>query len=414
MLGIKELELMCQIKNSSSLEEICNLGFELFGNPVFVEDTSHTVLAYTNCIEINHPDWIVNEKSITPTPEQVRDRKNVLLRLMHSAAPIVLQDNQVNSARMLKMLYRGGQAIGVVVVVALFQEFRPEDSYVLTLISNKVAECLEKGAFVLSDDPDQVTNLFIQLLNGDEMSKRTAPQRFAASYWTKKQYYWVIALRDVQGSVFCSWDDFRDRSLFRGNVSFPFQNYYICIWKSDEEIRDWMAIEEIKALAGTRKYHIGISRYFLQPHLVRLHYFEAVEAIRLASELRFLDRKPIVDYAELAFYHMLKMTAPNCNLLSFCDRKVLDLCKYDERHRTELVHTLQVYLDHCKDLNASAAELNVHKNTVRYRIAKCLELLRSDLEDGAEIFSILFSIRVIQYCTTLNHIPNDPEAEGNE
>lgn len=411
MLGTRELDLMCQIKASSSLEEICNLGYTLFGNPMFVEDMSHTVLAYTDCIEISHPEWIIYESASTPTPEQIQARKAVLLRLMQSANPIILDDGQISAPRMLKMLYRGGQPIGVVAIPALFQAFREEDCYILRLISDKIAECLSKGAFVLSGDHNQVTNLFIQLLNGDEVSKHNAAQRFAASYWTKKQYFWVIAISDAQGNVFCSWDEFRDKNLFRGNVTFPYQNYYICIWRSDDEIRDWRSVPELKELADSGKYHISVSRYFLQPHMVRLHYCEAVEAYWLATELKMLSRMPIVDYSEMAFYHMLEKTAPNCNLISFCDRKVLDLNKYDERHGTELVKTLQVYLDHCKDLNSSAAILNVHKNTVRYRIAKCLELLGSDLENGAEIFSILFSIRVLHYCDTLNRIPNDPEAE---
>lgn len=411
MLGSRELSLMCQIRAASALEEICNLSFELFGNPIFVEDMSHTVLAYTSCIEISHPDWCINEPIHMPTVEQISDRREILQQLMHSANPVILDDGQISSPRMLKMLYSRGQPIGVAVISALFHSFREEDSYILNLISDKLAECLARGGFVLSGGHDQAANLFIQLLSGDKVSKRTAAQRFAASYWTQKSYFWVIVISNVQGSVFCAWDEFRDPSVFRGNVAFPFQSYYVCIWKSSEEIRDWYDVEELRRLADTGRYSISISRYFLQPHLVQLHYCEAVEAHRLACEMNVLQQTPIVDYSEMAFYHMLEMTAPNCNLLSFCDRKILDLNKYDERHGTELLGTLQVYLDHCKDMNASAAVLRVHKNTVRYRIAKCLELLDTDLEDGAEIFSMLFSIRVLRYCSILNRIPTDPEQE---
>lgn len=411
MLGRRELSLMCQIRTASTLEEICNLSFELFGNPIFVEDMSHTILAYTNCIEISHPDWCINEPGFMPTSEQINDRKEVLRQLMHSAEPVVLDDGQISSPRMLKMLYNRGQPVGVAVIPALFRGFQEEDSYILSLISDKMAECLARGGFVLSGNHNQTANLFIQLLSGDEISKRTAAQRFAASYWTQKAYFWVIVISNVKSGIFCSWDELRDPSVLRGNVAFPFQSYYVCIWKSGAEIHSWYDIEELKRLADTKKYHISISRYFMQPHLVQLHYCEAVEAHRLACELNVFSQSPIVDYSQMAFYHMLEMTAPNCNLLSFCDRKILDLAKYDERHGTELLGTLQVYLDDCKDLNASAAALCVHKNTVRYRIAKCLELLGTELEDGAEIFSVLFSIRVLRYCNTLNRIPIDPETE---
>lgn len=412
MLEIHELELMCKIRSANSLEAICNLGYELFGNPMFVEDMAHTVLACTTCVELPEPEWIQNEPNLTPTPEQIESRRSVLLRLAQSAAPVILDDGQMQYPRMLKMLYRSGQPIGVVVIPALLRPFRKEDSYILSLLTDKIGECLASRSFVLTGDHAQVANLFIQLLNGDKLSKRQAAQRFAASYWTKRQYFWVIVISDVDGGILFAPDELRDPCTFRGNVTFPFQNYYVCIWKSDQDIKDWTQIPELQKLVDSQKYYIGISRSFLQPQLVQLHYCEAVEALRLALELNMVPKQRLVLYSDVAFYHMLEMTAPNCNLLSFCDRRVMDLAQYDERHGTELTHTLQVYLDHCKDMNAAAAVLGIHKNTVRYRIAKCLELMDSDLEDGAEIFQVLFSMRVLNYCLTLKRIPEDPERDA--
>lgn len=45
----------------------------------------------------------------------------------------------------------------------------------------------------------------------------------------------------------------------------------------------------------------------------------------------------------------------------------------------------------------TAEILFIHRNTVRYRINKCMELLGSDLEDGNEIFAFILSLRMLEY-----------------
>lgn len=48
----------------------------------------------------------------------------------------------------------------------------------------------------------------------------------------------------------------------------------------------------------------------------------------------------------------------------------MDLLAYDKAHGDNLLKTLQVYLETCLQYEKTARQLFVHKNTVRYRIAK--------------------------------------------
>jgi sugar diacid utilization regulator len=412
MVGKRELELMCKIQASKSLEEICDLCYELFGNPVFVEDLSHTVLAKTTCVTLESPEWIDNEPQFKPTSEQIEMRRQIISQLIQNPHPQLLTDDALAAPRMLCALIHKGQPIGVVVVVALIRPFREEDSDILSLLVEKITDRLANRSFVLTGESAQVTNLFIQLLNGDKLSTRQAAKRLSVSYWTKKQYFRVIVISDARGELFCSPEDLKISRMFVDNVSFPYQSYYVVIWKSDEDVTDWLQIPEMQELLASKRYYVGISRSFNQPQMAQLHYCEAVSALMLALKMKIFPTRHMAEYGEIAFFHLLDMTAPNCNLLSFCNRSVLDIAKYDERHKTDLLHTLSVYLDCCKDLNASAAVLDVHKNTVRNRINRCLELIDVDLENGADIFSLLFSMRVLEYCRNLNKLPDDPDREA--
>ena len=36
---------LCQLTHASSLQQICDLAYEIMGNPVFISDMAHTILA---------------------------------------------------------------------------------------------------------------------------------------------------------------------------------------------------------------------------------------------------------------------------------------------------------------------------------------------------------------------------------
>ena len=57
---------------------------------------------------------------------------------------------------------------------------------------------------------------------------------------------------------------------------------------------------------------------------------------------------------------------------------------HDEQHQSGLMITLRAFLDCHGNVAAVAKKLNVHNNTVRYRLARLLEDFDVDLDDPAE------------------------------
>ena len=78
-----------------------------------------------------------------------------------------------------------------------------------------------------------------------------------------------------------------------------------------------------------------------------------------------------------------------------------DYCRYilmdliEEKH-TELRETLTVWLDTNLDYSQSATRLFIHKNTVRYRIDKCKDILSNDFSDSTSLFEISFALKLFQ------------------
>jgi DNA-binding PucR family transcriptional regulator len=80
----------------------------------------------------------------------------------------------------------------------------------------------------------------------------------------------------------------------------------------------------------------------------------------------------------------------------FCHRKVLDMEAHDSGD-AKLVPTLHAYLENTKSMAKTAAQLFLHRNTVRYRINKCMEVMESDFSDSNETFAFVLSLRILEY-----------------
>lgn len=68
-------------------------------------------------------------------------------------------------------------------------------------------------------------------------------------------------------------------------------------------------------------------------------------------------------------------------------KSALKLLDYDDEHRTDLVHTLSVYLHHHGSHKRSARILHLHANTVAYRAARIEKITGLDLDDPTTAWS---------------------------
>ena len=121
---------------------------------------------------------------------------------------------------------------------------------------------------------------------------------------------------------------------------------------------------------------------------------EAGSARRLAA-LRGPAAISVVTSDEVASHELLLAAVPASVLQSFRERLLGPLLAYDDRHRAELLPTLQEFLACSGSWNACAAKMYVHVNTVRYRIRRIEELTGRDLSclDDQVNFFLALQIR---------------------
>lgn len=397
----QQLSLLCQMAAADSLQQLADMAYTLLGNPVFIADMAHTILAYTKVVNIPHPRWqidVVQSHLDRNLLRQDREVSSVHLAAEKSRMPVLVTDGDVPFPRIIKVLVSGGRPFGVLVLTSYLQPLGKQDIELVELISTFVVSRLEKGTYFISSHDNAIENFLLQLLggapfNGPEVQKRLGI--LGCSFQTNLYCLSVGSAstsNDAHGNLLPILESFSALPFCR---SFLYNSTIVCIFSSDVEILHWdNQAGQLTELLRKNNLVAGVSRRFHSLHTLREFYLQSHEALMLAYALGRPDR--YFPYDGFSVYHLLQ-TLPRGVPAQFCHQKIRELNDYDRQHNTELSITLQVYLEHTRSLSKTAEILFVHRNTVRYRINKCMELLGSDLTDGNETFSYIFSLRILEF-----------------
>ena len=128
------------------------------------------------------------------------------------------------------------------------------------------------------------------------------------------------------------------------------------------------------ALPGTRLF-LGIAEPAKSAAELRRAYLHGGNAARYARAACL--SRPII-HSELGSYRLLLAVDERIRE-SFRDLLLQPVVSYDRAHGTELLRTLEVFISNCCHWQRSSDALNIHTNTLRYRLSCVEELTGRDI-----------------------------------
>jgi sugar diacid utilization regulator len=132
-----------------------------------------------------------------------------------------------------------------------------------------------------------------------------------------------------------------------------------------------------RALAGRLQRHgvVALSSFYADPGELG----RAIQEAELVLEV--LQRGdglggPIQEDIGTGTYRLLfrVLASHPEEVRSFYEDTVAAIVRYDDQYRTDLVQTLEAYLEHNCNMNATAAAIYAHRHTVAYRLERVKEL----------------------------------------
>ncbi|HKU01514.1 MAG TPA: helix-turn-helix domain-containing protein, partial [Arthrobacter sp.] len=114
---------------------------------------------------------------------------------------------------------------------------------------------------------------------------------------------------------------------------------------------------------------IGIGGAYTKPNGLRWSYFEARDAASHGLPVNEPERLSLTS---------LLLASEDVPLADMAHESLNPLRSFDAAHGSELMATLESYLNNNGSVAAVAEELTLHRNTVRYRLAQITELTGYD------------------------------------
>jgi sugar diacid utilization regulator len=171
-------------------------------------------------------------------------------------------------------------------------------------------------------------------------------------------------------------------------------------------------LRELEAGLPSYSLSVAISRPATDP--VDLHRAGA-EAL-LAANVAVAQGEQMLAFEDTGAYRLLlpAMSEDPAELQRFHDETVAPLVAYDDQYETELVKTLESFLEADGNVAGTAAKLFTHRHTVRYRLERVRELTGLDVgsTDGRERLGLgLKAMRVLGIAMPQGPA-SEPGAEG--
>lgn len=122
----------------------------------------------------------------------------------------------------------------------------------------------------------------------------------------------------------------------------------------------------------------------------------AIEYISLIREITGDRTKAIVDCAQLGFFQIFTNIKDKEELRQYIPDSVIKLNEQDKKKNSELISTLECYLNNKQSIRKTSELMNVHPRTVSYRLSKIVDLTDIEFDNIAEILAVRNGIIILK------------------
>lgn len=396
-----------------NIDELINLGAGMLGAHIFLLNVGFRVVASNTDTPIDNPysseiikygyQKFKTVREITTDAKFLRTDTPKLNMIKWAE----LRLPRTDKLGFVYFIKSRGSVIARLNIIFPFNE--PDD--VFTCLATEFGRRVEE--FFLETQKDRlVDRIKYDTLVADLMERRLKSDeelsdRLALSAVTVKKYYYCVVIecedcarKPSRRQVYGELD-----MLFPGCLLTTYQNNIVMLVfrsKEDEPLEyDREAFN--KLLEGYRAYACiaNRSRFLLSLSDI---YSQAVAGIRFGKIFCADKGNRIFRYEDYSMFHIVQICEEHrkacfndSNLVYLCHPGIIWLLRYDLVNNTNMREVAVCYLKNNRNCTLTAAMLNLHRNTLLYKIQKIEDLLGESLDNPELQQRLLFSNTVVEY-----------------
>lgn len=394
------------VASESDLNIICEWISQFYHHPVRIDDNSFSIIGHSDLqgFSIFDAPDLIDDFTIGHVPpniiRQVQAEQDQTYFRGHSSKPSLIHHTRGKFKHYSTPVLVGATTAGFFsVFLQPNEDLSPLEIIYLEKIAKLISIVIQRTDFYLNNKAHFYTHFFASMLSGKPDYTQDWENRITTYGYTLKPIMRMVAVRFP--------DTIQKRSeltnlasalhqLFPGSIYF-IQNDLILLFCSTDAGE--FSASYVNNLGDDffvrNSLKIGISSEFYSLYDMKTHYNDAKSAIDLG--MIFAPKEHFYLYDNLRLYDVVCHLAADNDIMSFCYPPFMTLFQYDIDHGTQLGPTLYLYISDPKQPAAVCEKLNIHKNTLYFRLDKARSIMNVDYNQLSVATQIYFTVIILRY-----------------
>lgn len=395
-----------------SLEEFVDLISQVLQCPITIEDANHRLLAHST-----HDERTDSARIATiigrRVPEKVINqlwKEGTIPALLNTKEPIRIKsiDEIGLGNRIAISIWKQEEVIGFIWVLEINKCLNVEEMDLLKKAADAAKNELSQLQVRKRKKEDRFQEVFWQLLTGHLKVKEEINEHFNTLKITPSSSFAVMVFQFQQNIT--GKEEQQISYLLKTSQHLKIMLYTIdgnqlillvAPPNGDKPFKEFDHFIETFKFNMHDRYNIteiqpGVSSIYDDYQKIKKAYQESLTVLSIKEKFPF-DTQSINYYEKLGIYQLFDIILEKHKNEGYENQSLKKLHSYDQKNNSNLVETLEVYLDKDTYIPEAAKELVVHPNTLTYRLKRITEIGEIDFKDQKQKTMLYIDVKLKKY-----------------
>jgi DNA-binding PucR family transcriptional regulator len=395
-----------------SLEELADLISQVLNCPITIEDANHRLLSYSTHDERTDPARIYTIIG-RRVPEKVINqlwKEGTIPALLQTREPIRVKniDEIGLHNRVAISIWKQDEVLGFIWAIEIDKILTEGDLDLLIKAADSAKNKLLQLQTRKNKKEEHSQEFFWKLLTGHLKGEKDIYERFQALKITPSPSFAIAVFQFPENIT----------SKVEQNISYLLktgQLMQILLYTIDcnqlivllsaatisEPHREFIRFVQTFVSTMEERYEMkGITPVYSSVYedyqKIGQAYKETLRVLSIKEKFPF-ETKEIFNYQKLGIYQLFELIIEKRQNEGYENDSLQKLQEYDQKHHSNLVETLEVFLNKDNNINDAAKELNVHANTLNYRLKRISEIGDVNFKDPNQKMLLYLDLKLEKY-----------------
>lgn len=378
----------------ADIQSILKTAYNFLDNPIVVADSTYRLLGCYPQKELGDPVWdkLYEQGFVNQNHMRKFDVDKTLEKLLKSNKPIILNWGFAGEIPRLSIkMQKNDRLFATMGVLKYNRDFLKQDYKVVKILADVLLTLITDNNLPADRLHIIKQSLLANLLDGGISSKRSLQETMKNIDLKMKAPYYILS---------CRLANIENKFLekFHKNLTYKINNMQILTHKEnfvlfiyDENNLDHK-LKKLREIFEKYDVSFGLSNKFDNLLDTSRYYQQATKTLEVG---RKVDKDSFIyqfkNYAEEC---LIEDSITKDNYVTFIHPGIKNLIHYDKQNDTEFAETLYNFLKNYKKVKETAQSMNIHRNTLTYRLNKAQDIANIDLDDNDVCRYIQLSFKI--------------------